>query len=144
MIYDPSLEGIWFCYDIPHLASRFSLIFQHLDTMSNVAMVGDDFQLPCNISGEHRDDTIILIIWFRNDSVKPIYTVDARSSDLDHAIHSVDSSIASRVRFILDFPISYLEIKSIIPEDEAEYRCRIDYRISRTIYRSMSLHIRGE
>lgn len=112
--------------------------------MSYVALVGEESLLPCNISGEHKDDPIILILWYRNDSVKPIYTVDARSSSLMDAVHSVDESVASRVTFSLNFPLSHLYIKPVTQDDEAEYRCRIDYRLGRTVNRSFRLYVIGK
>uniref|UniRef100_T1KLT4 Ig-like domain-containing protein n=1 Tax=Tetranychus urticae TaxID=32264 RepID=T1KLT4_TETUR len=107
-----------------------------------VAYTGQNFTIPCDISGEHGDDTIILILWYRNDSVRPIYTVDARKTSLKEASHS--SEVADRMVFNINYPISKLLIKTVEKEDEAEYKCRIDYRIGRTVYRTMRLTVLGK
>lgn len=101
--------------------------------------MGQNFSLPCDISGEHKDDTIILILWYRNDSLRPIYTVDARKSSLKDAPHS--SEVADRMNFTINYPISMLFIGTVEKEDEAEYKCRIDYRIGRTVYRTIRLTV---
>lgn len=34
--------------------------------------------LPCDISPPTSDDSVALILWYKDDSVAPIYTLDAR------------------------------------------------------------------
>ena len=68
-------------------------------------------QLPCNISNSP-DDSIRIIFWFRN-SIKsgPIYTIDARSSNLSFGTHFAPfDTIASKASFDYTSNPAYLTI----------------------------------
>ena len=99
-----------------------------------------------------------LVLWFKgapgavgpNGGQQPIYTVDARQRPLSSgaARHLVADSMRGRARFVVpqmapappsggakpneSLPTGssapYLEISSLEAEDQAEYRCRVDYR----------------
>ena len=78
--------------------------------------------LPCNVTPFTPDDSVSLILWYRNDSIKPLYTVDARDISLDRASHSIDDSLQSRVVFHINYPLGYLKISPVQERDATEYR----------------------
>lgn len=49
-----------------------------------------------------------------------------------------------RYEFQLKSPISYMHIKQLSSADAGVYRCRVDFRHSRTINRLMRLYITGK
>lgn len=34
--------------------------------------------LPCDVSAPSEDDSVALILWYKDDALAPIYTLDAR------------------------------------------------------------------
>ncbi|XP_074599899.1 nephrin-like isoform X2 [Brevipalpus obovatus] len=92
-------------------------------------VVGGMAQLPCNITIPNKDDSIRLILWFR-DNVKggPIYSIDTRKSDLLKGKHfSSYESISLRASFDLNTNPAYLILDPLREEDISEYKCRVDF-----------------
>lgn len=59
----------------------------------------------------------------------PIYTVDARQKPLNQgARHFVSDAYKGRARFNSRATPPYLDLAPLEEEDQAEFRCRIDYR----------------
>lgn len=63
----------------------------------------------------------------------PIYTLDARQKPLAAgARHLVADGLRGRARFVVGARNGsqppYLELSPLEPDDQAEYRCRVDYR----------------
>lgn len=46
--------------------------------MIQSAVVNGKAQLACDIQAPSLDDSVALILWYKDDSLAPIYTVDAR------------------------------------------------------------------
>lgn len=44
----------------------------------NSAVINGKVSLPCDISPASSDDSVALILWYKDDSLAPIYTIDAR------------------------------------------------------------------
>ena len=42
------------------------------------SMVGSSVSLPCNMSSNIPGDRVRLVLWFREDKMIPIYTLDSR------------------------------------------------------------------
>ncbi|RWS02708.1 cell adhesion molecule 1-like protein, partial [Dinothrombium tinctorium] len=104
-------------------------------------MLGQSASLPCNITPPTRDDSVILIFWYLNESAKPIYTVDARTFALDKAEHSQDEKLTSRVTFHISYPIAFFRLNPVKEEDKGEYRCRVDFKRGRTRNTIIQLHV---
>lgn len=93
------------------------------DFPAYVALLGSNIALPCNVTPLSPGDSVSLILWYRNESVKPLYRVDARDvSALDKAQHSQDDGLQSRLVFHINYPLGYLQIKPIVEGDGGEYR----------------------
>lgn len=89
-----------------------------------VAIAGRESYLPCNVSPSIPEDSVVLILWYKEDTGDPIYTVDARTSPLSSAQHFPSNLYGRRVRLNISHPVSYLRINPVQAEDAGEYRCR--------------------
>lgn len=103
-------------------------------------------QLPCNISLTLDDDSIRLILWFK-DTIPggPIYSIDTRKSELHQAKHfSSYDSISLRASFSLNTNPAYLILDPLREEDSGEYKCRVDFNKGRTLTTIVKLTVIGE
>ncbi|XP_054166079.1 protein turtle-like [Oppia nitens] len=96
------------------------------------AVAGGKVSLPCNTS-YWGDNDVSLVLWYRDgtDGI-PIYRVDARNTPLPHSKHSPTDSLGKRFHFDTNQRPPVLKIYPVGGHDQGEYRCRVDYRQSRT------------
>jgi hypothetical protein len=114
------------------------------DSPAYSAVLGGEIALPCNVTPPTYDDGVSLVLWYRDDTGNPIYTVDARIIHLDKAKHfSATDILGSRGVFNITYPMSYLRIKPVESTDSGEYRCRVDFRRARTVNRILKLNVIG-
>ncbi|UYV66077.1 hypothetical protein LAZ67_4000065 [Cordylochernes scorpioides] len=107
-----------------------------------VAVAGGRASLPCGVP--IAEANISLILWYKGDSGVPVYTVDARKGALKGARHFPAASLKGRTRFQLAHPRPALDIDPVTEEDADEYKCRVDYRRSRTVTRTLTLAVIGQ
>ncbi|XP_022251282.1 hemicentin-2-like isoform X2 [Limulus polyphemus] len=101
--------------------------------------------LPCNITPKFEDDSPALVLWYKDKSPTPIYTLDARKIPFDQARHSSVDSLASRAHVtMISNPPGSLELDPVIDADEGAYRCRVDFRRERTRYTDSKLKVIGK
>lgn len=107
-------------------------------------MLGGEVLLPCNVTPPTHDDSVALVLWYRDDTGNPIYTVDARTIHVDKAKHfSAADILGARGVFNVTYPMAYMRIKPVRDNDAGEYRCRVDFRRARTINRILKLNVIG-
>lgn len=100
--------------------------------------------MPCNVAIPKEPNMLTFILWYREAIKSPIYTLDFRKGPPDQSIHFPGKDLTDRSYFeISEFPPT-LKIKPVRVEDEGVYRCRIEYKRSRTITRSVKLVILGK
>ncbi len=106
------------------------------------AVAGGKIALPCNTSiwGENE---VSLVLWYRGDTGIPIYRVDARNNPLSKSKHSPADELVKRFFFDTSLIPPVLKIYPVMPQDAGEYRCRVDYRQSRTQNVLISLNVTG-
>lgn len=86
-----------------------------------------------------------LIIWYRGSSGIPIFTVDARNaSRLSDSTQISSAEYETRVEFDPRLIPPALRIKTVYVEDEGEYRCRCDFRKSRSQNFLLNLTVIGK
>ncbi|PRD35180.1 UNVERIFIED_CONTAM: hypothetical protein NCL1_12355 [Trichonephila clavipes] len=103
------------------------------ETVTSVlGITGSKVSLPCNITPPVQDDAVALILWYKDDITKPIYSVDARKTSVDQARHVTGQAVSSRVSLSLEDNPSMLYLEFLTEEDEGEYRCRVDFRRARS------------
>jgi len=96
------------------------------------AVAGDTASLPCLTSRPAPRERPSLILWFKDNATKPMYSLDVMGRPLSQAAQWADtSSIGRRSTFRTNFQTALL-IDSVTQEDEGLYRCRVDYKNSPT------------
>ncbi|RWS12925.1 cell adhesion molecule 4-like protein [Dinothrombium tinctorium] len=106
-----------------------------------IAIVGGSVQLPCNVTPPSDEDSVVLILWYRDDTSNPIYSIDARITSLSKAKHFPSDILADRGTFNITYPLSYLRINPVREDDGGEYRCRVDFKKARTVNRIFKLNV---
>ncbi|GFU02983.1 ig-like domain-containing protein [Nephila pilipes] len=106
------------------------------------AVVGGRASLPCNVTLEDNEATLIL--WYRSDLPNPIYTLDVRKNPLRNAEHFRSVEIESRANFDVATHPPALLLNDVTTDDEDDYRCRVDLRRSRTLILHSRLRVIGE
>ncbi|XP_022693155.1 uncharacterized protein LOC111262836 isoform X1 [Varroa jacobsoni] len=59
-------------------------------------VLGGQVGLPCNIQPNSSDDEVSLVLWYKDDSTTPIYSLDSRKTTLRNAHHSPAHWLAGR------------------------------------------------
>ena len=83
-------------------------------------------------------------MWYREDVSTPIYTIDSRTTSLNEAQHFISDYYKNRVKLQLTEPISYLTLEPVQRIDNGIYRCRVDFRQTRTINKIITLQVIGK
>ncbi|XP_049524613.1 hemicentin-2-like [Dermacentor silvarum] len=101
------------------------------------AVAGGDAWLPCNITPDGNEERpVALILWYKDNSSTPVYTVDARWGSLlqgaRHFPSEEDEELAARMSFEAGHQPALLRVTRVQAEDAGIYRCRVDYRQART------------
>ncbi|XP_055919281.1 uncharacterized protein LOC129951237 [Eupeodes corollae] len=93
-----------------------------------------DVSLPCDLRpGTMATDKVQLVIWYKQGSVKPIYTFDARGRQLQQAIPWADDAVLkNKAQFFYDTNPPALKIKNVQINDAGLYKCRVDFHKSPT------------
>ncbi|CAG2115320.1 unnamed protein product, partial [Medioppia subpectinata] len=113
-----------------------------IDFPAYSAVVGGVIALPCNVTPPSYDDGVSLVLWYRDDTGNPIYSVDARTTHLDNAKHfSATEILGTRGVFNITYPMAYMRINPVKANDGGEYRCRVDFRRARTVNRILKLNV---
>ncbi|KAJ8674503.1 hypothetical protein QAD02_005765 [Eretmocerus hayati] len=96
----------------------------------------DDVELPCDLTpGDGINDSVSMVLWFKDEAGIPLYNLDARDGDLYKAIHwTMSGSLGNRTYFQVDSGSgsARLKIKSVTFEDQGLFRCRVDFDNSPT------------
>ncbi|XP_026326478.1 nephrin-like isoform X2 [Hyposmocoma kahamanoa] len=91
------------------------------------AVVGGDAELACDSRPPMRNDSLLLVVWYRDNN--PVYSYDTRVPG--PTAHWMDEAFADRTHWV-GGPTSALHIKNVQARDRATYRCRVDFTISPT------------
>ncbi|KAJ0179571.1 hypothetical protein K1T71_005283 [Dendrolimus kikuchii] len=91
------------------------------------SVVGGDAELPCDTRPPMRNDSLLLVVWYRDDN--PVYSYDTRV--MGPTAHWADEAFTDRAHWFSQ-PSSGLRVHGVQARDRAVYRCRVDYQISPT------------
>ncbi|GFR11065.1 uncharacterized protein TNCT_562692 [Trichonephila clavata] len=103
------------------------------------AVAGRRASLPCNLS--EPDDSVTLILWYKGETKAPIYTLDARKGALDKARHFPSTELGARANFVMSNDPPTLEMNPVFAEDDGVYKCRTEFKRSRTLTQMVRLHV---
>ncbi|XP_014219044.1 protein turtle homolog B [Copidosoma floridanum] len=100
------------------------------------ATEGEDVELPCDLRPDGRaNDTVSMVLWFKDDAGIPLYNLDARERDLYKAVHwTMSGDLGNRMYFRVDSQgdVARLKIQNVTYEDQGVFRCRVDFANSPT------------
>ncbi|XP_059469923.1 hemicentin-1-like [Neocloeon triangulifer] len=98
------------------------------------AVQGQDAELPCDITAPILGDKVNMVLWFKDSTGIPLYSVDARGGTLESGPHWAMSSAFGLRTFFMSGTngAGKLRIKKVEAEDQGVYRCRVDFLNSRT------------
>ncbi|KAF8795203.1 Protein turtle like protein [Argiope bruennichi] len=97
------------------------------------AVAGHSAEIPCNVSTPLVDDEASLVLWYRVDLANPIYTLDVRNVPINGARHFPASEMEDRIYFNVSVHPPVLVFDPVLATDEADYKCRVDLKRSRTL-----------
>ncbi|XP_060536558.1 neural cell adhesion molecule 1 isoform X2 [Cylas formicarius] len=96
-------------------------------------VLGKKKGLPCNISPAKRDDTVAMVLWFKETIGEPLYSYDVRGRTYkDAKLWSSPTVFGTRAYFWPLTNPATLVIDNIQLSDEGIYRCRVDFKNSPT------------
>ncbi|KAH6930234.1 hypothetical protein HPB50_012143 [Hyalomma asiaticum] len=100
--------------------------------------------LPCDISPPTPDDSVTLVLWYKDESLAPIFTLDSRRAHVDQARQSLSGhGLDHRAHFNMANQPAFLQIDPVEEADAGEYRCRVDFRRGRSINTVIHLNVIG-
>ena len=127
--------------------TKFSPFFFFAAYPSIKALVSGSVGLPCNISQSKEENSIKLILWYKNNVLgTPIYSIDARDSNMSNARHFVATPYRDRATFELNINThtALLMLRPLRSHDDGQYICRVDFRWTRTTISTVKLDVIGE
>ncbi|XP_023946116.1 nephrin-like [Bicyclus anynana] len=91
------------------------------------SVVGGEADLSCDSRPPQRNDSLLLVVWYRDDN--PVYSYDTRVPGPTG--HWSDDMFGDRARWFGQ-PTSALRVRDVQARDRAIYRCRVDFQVSPT------------
>ncbi|GIX95834.1 uncharacterized protein CDAR_289351 [Caerostris darwini] len=106
------------------------LPLQKIETV--IAVEGGKTELQCDITPPPGGDEVALVLWYKDESTTPLYSLDSRRRGLYQAKHAPGQEIAGRAFLDMTARPTLLRLDRLKAEDEGEYRCRVDFKIARS------------
>lgn len=88
--------------------------------------------LQCDITPPSTNDEVALVLWYKDESTTPLYSLDSRRRGLYQAKHAPGQEIEGRAYLDMSTHPTVLKLERLKAEDEGEYRCRVDFKIARS------------
>ncbi|XP_068209554.1 nephrin-like [Palaemon carinicauda] len=107
------------------------------------AVSGREAVLPCEVGTSEASDMVYVVLWYRNGDKEPIYSFDNRPGRLQASEdrHTIKSDVLQgRVNFRPGL-LPALHIKPVMTHDQANYTCRVDFRIASSRRTHLSLQV---
>ena len=106
---------------------------------------GSSSSLPCPLSSPVAGDKVRLVLWFKGEQDKPIYTLDAREVSLEDGRHwSDDKVLEGRAFFRSSLSPGRFLLDTVKPSDAGTYTCRVDFKIQPTAITNVNLTVNSK
>ncbi|XP_065284860.1 neural cell adhesion molecule 2-like [Dermacentor albipictus] len=134
---------IWICSVVVHcrIQQRPANKEQPYASIVYTAVAGGKVALPCDISPPSPDDSVTLVLWYKDESLAPIFTLDSRRDHVDQARQSPAPGLERRLFFDMGHSPAHLRIDPVREGDAGEYRCRVDFRRARSVNTVINLKV---
>ncbi|KAF2349095.1 CD80-like immunoglobulin C2-set [Trinorchestia longiramus] len=97
------------------------------------ALLGQSALLPCDVTVATASRQPILVLFYYGDRGVPIYSVDARGSNIFKGARWSDADMLDgRASFVVREDKQGLLVRGLTEADAGEYRCRVDFKSSPT------------
>ncbi|GFQ79674.1 uncharacterized protein TNCT_129201 [Trichonephila clavata] len=106
------------------------IIEEKIETV--IAVEGGKVDLQCDITPPSSEDDVALVLWYKDESTTPLYSLDSRRRGLYQAKHAPGQEIMGRAFLDMSTHPTVLKLEKLKAEDEGEYRCRVDFKIARS------------
>ncbi|XP_042228361.1 nephrin-like isoform X2 [Homarus americanus] len=115
--------------------------FKNSPVTPAVAVAGKTAVLPCNITTK-TDDSVHLVLWYRDHVPTPIYSYDVRSGAYSKPKEWADPELlGERAHFSMTTNPAALVLNQTRRADQAVYRCRVDYKRLTTTHARVNLTV---
>ncbi|XP_073967206.1 protein turtle-like [Choristoneura fumiferana] len=123
-------------FNIAGLRPGPSVRAESLDVVKVTSVSGGEATLPCDTRSPQPPDALLLVVWYKDDV--PIYSFDGRVKG--PTAHWADDSLGGRAAWIPSSP-SALRLNKVLATDRAQYRCRVDFKVSPTRNHKIALDV---
>ncbi|XP_064119517.1 synaptogenesis protein syg-2-like isoform X2 [Macrobrachium nipponense] len=120
-------------------ASQFSGASAEFNETVIKAVLSKEVHIPCKAYAPTAENSVRLILWYKDHNTRPMYSFDARTPMGRHWIE--EESLGDRAQFISDVEEPYLRLQSVQYKDEGVYTCRVDYRLTPTVRTKTKLKV---
>ncbi|XP_063233015.1 synaptogenesis protein syg-2-like isoform X2 [Bacillus rossius redtenbacheri] len=104
-----------------------------VSTVQVDGVLGRSVSLPCDIEPATRDDRVYMVLWFKENAGKPMYSFDVRGRPFNQALYWSDAkSPGPRAYFATSSRPASLTLETVQLDNEGTYRCRVDFKDSPT------------
>ncbi|XP_045116568.1 hemicentin-2-like [Portunus trituberculatus] len=118
------------------------------------AVRGATAKLPCDVSSINPDDPVLLVLWYKNASLTPVYSFDSRRREERISTSSwaagrgrqwADEWVwgkGRRVWFDASTSPAHLVVQPVGGRDEGNYRCKVHFRSSPSWSQKITLTVK--
>ncbi|KAL6256355.1 hypothetical protein P5V15_012472 [Pogonomyrmex californicus] len=131
--YAPLLTSLLMVLRICRIGAALAKASSEFQNKAPVRLVwaaeGDNVELPCDITPPTPGDRVNMVLWFKDNAGIPLYSLDARNSNLTNAIHwAVSDDLGTRMYFqVGDGQRAKLKVNEVTLKDQGIFRCRVDF-----------------
>ncbi|XP_071516629.1 uncharacterized protein [Panulirus ornatus] len=111
---------------------------------------GSTAKLPCNINSPKPEEPVLLVLWYKNASVTPVYSYDSRERDgkgggIGRAQQWGDEEawgVEQRAWFNTSTSPAHLLVRDVRGRDEGNYRCKVHFKASPSWSQKITLDVK--
>ncbi|XP_050357835.1 B-cell receptor CD22-like [Nymphalis io] len=128
------------CFFTNHVKCQQEVLIEESSAIESFhSGVGGAVELPCDVTPALPNDSMGLVIWYKQGHDTPIYTYDKREGVTSH--WSDPSTLSTRATFRTNAEPAVLLLTKLRAEDSGQYRCRVDFIRSPTKNTRLNLTI---